>query len=295
MKVLFVINPCSGRGKINTELIEILKVFCRADYEVTTYITAKQGDATEVVQKANGKYDRIICCGGDGTLNEVTTGLARANVDIPISYIPAGTTNDFARTLNLSTDMQEAAKQIVKAKEEVKIDIGKFASNQYFNYIASFGLFTSVSYKTQQTAKNALGHMAYIFEGIASISNIEDYKISYVADGKYFEGDYIYGGISNTTSIAGIFKYDSDVVDLSDGLFEVLMIKKPQNPNELMKIVSGITSGDLSDKTVFDFCKASKIELNMPANVIWTLDGEPARGRKKLVIENISKKISFIK
>lgn len=296
MKVLFVVNPCSGRGKINTELLEILKIFCSAGYEVTTHVTSKQGNATEVVQTAKDKgYNLIVCCGGDGTLNEVTTGLERADAHIPVSYIPAGTTNDFARTLNLETDMQEAAKQIVKAKEKIKIDIGKFSNNQYFNYIASFGLFTSVSYKTQQTAKNALGHMAYIFEGIASMSNIEEYKISFTADGKYFEGDYIYGGISNTTSIAGIFKYDQNIVDLNDGLFEVLMIKKPKNPNELMKIVSGITTGDLSDETVFDFCKASKIELNMPANVIWTLDGEPARGRKKLTIENIPGKITFIK
>ncbi len=296
MKALFIINPCSGRGKIHTELLEILKTFSSAGYEVTTYVTSKSGDAVKVVQNSEfSGYELIICCGGDGTLNEVTTGLARANLSIPVAYIPAGTTNDFAKTLDISADMQETARRITKSKNKIKIDIGKFSSNSYFNYIASFGIFTSVSYKTQQNAKNALGHMAYIFEGIASITNIEDYKISYKADGKYYEGDYIYGGISNTTSIAGIFKYDKSIVDLSDGLFEILMIRKPKNPNELMKIVSGITSGNLSDETVFDFCKASKVELNMPANVMWTLDGEPARGRKKLVIENIPKKITLIK
>lgn len=295
MKVLFIANPCSGRGKLKNELLDILTLFCKKGYEVTTHITTKQGNATEVVRNAkdNG-YDLLVCCGGDGTLNEVVTGMIRGKCDIPLSYIPAGTTNDFARTLELETDMLEAAKAVLKGKKKVKVDIGKFSTNRYFTYIASFGLFTSVSYKTQQTAKNALGHMAYIFEGIANIGNIEDFKISYEADGKKYEGDYIYGGITNSTSIAGIFKYDHKIVDLCDGLFEVLMIKKPKTPNEFVKIISGITTGDLSDTSVFDFCKASKITLNMPEGVIWTLDGEPAKGRTKVVIENLPGRIKFI-
>lgn len=296
MKVLFIINPCSGRGKIKAELLDILKVFCSAGYEVTTHITTRQGDATEFVADAVKKgYEQIICCGGDGTLNEVITGICSKEANIPVSYIPAGTTNDFARTLGLDADMKKAAKAIVKAEEKVNVDIGKFSSNRYFTYIASFGLFTSVSYKTQQNAKNTLGHMAYVFEGIASMANIEHYNISFTADGKEYEGEYIYGGITNSTSVAGIFKYDNSVVDLSDGLFEVLMIKKPKNPNEFMKIVSGITSGDLSDTSVFDFCKASKVELNMPSGVVWTLDGEPANGKKKTIIENLPGRITVVK
>lgn len=293
MKVLFIANPCSGRGKIKTELLEILKLFCQKGDDVTTHITTKQGNATEVARKAKG-YDLLVCCGGDGTLNEVVTGMIRGNCDIPLSYIPTGTTNDFARTLGLETDMQEAAKAIVRGRKKVKVDIGKFSTNRYFTYIASFGLFTSVSYKTQQTAKNALGHMAYIFEGIANMGNIEDFKISYEADGKKYEGDYIYGGITNSTSIAGIFKYDHKIVDLNDGLFEVLMIKKPKNPNEFVKIIAGITTGDLSDTSVFDFCKASQITFNMPEGVIWTLDGEPAKGRTKVIIENLPGRLNII-
>lgn len=296
MKVLFIVNPCSGRGKIKTEIMDILKIFCSAGYEVTTHITSKQHEATDIVANAAARgYERIICCGGDGTLNEVVTGMCANDIHIPIGYIPAGTTNDFARTLNLNTDMKKNAKNIVRSTDLADIDVGKFSSNRYFNYIASFGLFTSVSYKTQQNAKNTLGHMAYIFEGIASMTNIESYKINFTADGKSFEGDYIYGGITNSTSVAGIFKYDQKLVDLSDGLFEVLMIKKPKNPNEFMKIVSGITSCDLSDTTVFDFCKAKTIELNMPSGITWTLDGEPAHGKRKTVIENIPGRLSIIK
>ncbi len=295
MKVLFIVNPCSGRGKLKNELLDILSFFCKKGYEVTTHITTKQGNATEVARNAKSKgYDLLVCCGGDGTLNEVVTGMIRGNCDIPLGYIPAGTTNDFARTLGIETDMQEAAKAIIRGSNDIKVDIGKFSTNRYFTYIASFGLFTSVSYKTQQTAKNALGHIAYIFEGIANMGNIEDYRISYEADGKKFEGDYIYGGITNSTSIAGIFKYDHKIVDLNDGLFEVLMIKKPKNPNEFVKIIAGITTGDLSDTSVFDFCKASQITFNMPEGVTWTLDGEPAKGRTKVVIENLPGKINII-
>ena len=255
MKVLFVANPCSGRGKLKNELLDILTLFSKKGYEVTTHITTKRGNATEVVRDAKEKgYELIVCCGGDGTLNEVITGMVRGECDIPLGYIPAGTTNDFARTLELETDMQEAARNIMRGKN-FPVDIGKFLSNRYFTYIASFGLFTSVSYKTQQTAKNALGHMAYIFEGIANMANIEEYEISYEADGKKYEGVYVYGGITNSTSIAGMFKFDNDVVDLSDGLFEILMIKKPKTPNEFVKIISGITTGDLSDTSVFDFFK----------------------------------------
>lgn len=296
MKVLFIANPCSGRGKLKTELLDILKIFSAAGYEVTTHITTKQGNATDVVMDAKDKgYDKIICCGGDGTLNEVISGLARADFDLPIGYIPAGTTNDFAKTLGIGTNMKDVAKKIVKSPEEVTIDLGRFSSKRYFNYIACFGIFTSVSYKTQQNVKNAFGHMAYVFEGISSLANIENYHITFTADDKTYEGDYIYGGITNSTSVAGIFKYEPDMVDLCDGLFEILMIKNPKSPNDFMKIVSGLTSADFSDKTVFDFCKASKVTLNMPTGVVWTLDGESANGKKKMEIENLPSKLRIIK
>lgn len=296
MKVLFVVNPCSGRGKIKTEILDILKIFCNAGYEVSTHITSCLGDAADVVEKAEDKgFEFIVCCGGDGTLNEIITGLMKSNSHIPVSYIPAGTTNDFARTHKLQTNMQKAATEITEAKNTYNIDVGKFMSNRYFTYIASFGLFTSASYKTQQNIKNTLGHMAYVFEGIANLTNIEDFTISYTADGKEFEGEYIYGGITNSTSVGGIFKYDPELVDICDGLFEILMIKKPKNANEIMKIISGVTSGDFSDDTVFDFCKASKITLKMPADVTWTLDGEAAKGEELTVIENVPGAVTFVK
>ena len=296
MKVLFIVNPCSGRGKIKTELLDILKIFCNAGYEVTTYVTTCLGDAADVAEKAESKgYELIVCCGGDGTLNEIITGIMKGNSKIPIGYIPSGTTNDFARTHKLPLNLQNAAASITESTSSTKIDIGKFMSNRYFSYIASFGIFTSASYKTQQSVKNTLGHMAYIFEGIANLTNIEDFKISYTADDKKFRGEYIYGGITNSTSVGGIFKYDPELVDICDGLFEVLMIKKPQNANDVMKIISGVTSGNFSDSTVFDFCKASKITLNMSSDVTWTLDGEAAKCDEITVIENIPKAVTFIK
>ena len=296
MKMLLIVNPCSGRIKIKGALFDILQTFCKAGYVVTTQMTTKRGNATEFASKAYAEgYDLVVCCGGDGTLNEVISGLMKGEKQIPLGYIPSGTTNDFARTLGLETDPIKAAKAIVNRKEEIAIDVGKFGNTKYFAYIASFGMFTSASYTTQQSAKNALGHMAYVFEGIANMGKIETLNISLDDDGKKYEGEYIYGGITNSTSVGGMFKFNPETVNLDDGLYEVLMIKKPKTPNDFMKIVTCLTTGDLSDPTVFDFCKASKISLNMPENVTWALDGESAKGKTNVTIENLHEKIHLIK
>ena len=273
-----------------------MRIFCGCGYEVTTFVTSARGDAIKAAQEAKEKgFDSIICCGGDGTLNEVITGVMKAGLDISIGYIPAGTTNDFAKTHKIPFKMLSAARAITETAKEHKIDVGNFNNERYFSYIASFGIFTSASYKTNQHVKNTIGHMAYIFEGIANLVNIEEFDVSYTADDKEFSGKYIYGGITNSTSVGGIFKYDPELVDVSDGLFEVLMIKKPKNPNDLMKIIGGVTSGDFSDTEVFDFCKASKLTFKMPENVTWTLDGEAVEGSAVTVIENVHGAITFIK
>ena len=296
MKMLMIVNPCSGRMKIKNYLFDITQIFCKAGYTVTTHITTKRGNATEVAScaKKNG-YDIIVCCGGDGTLNEVINGIISGKEDIMLGYIPSGSTNDFARTLGINTDITKAAKTIANNKQSIAIDIGKFSGNKHFVYIASFGMFTSVSYNTQQSAKNALGHIAYVFEGIANMGNIETFHVSFKADGKKYEDDYIYGGITNSTSVGGIFKFNEDQISLNDGLFEVLMIKKPKNANDYMRILTGLKTSDLSDTQVFDFCKASEIELKMPENVTWSLDGESARGKINMKIENLKGRIEIIK
>ena len=295
MKIMLIINPCSGRIRVKGELFDILQEFCKAGHTVTTHMTTKRGNATEVAQKACDDHDMIVCCGGDGTLNEVISGMMKADKPLPLGYIPAGSTNDFARTMGLETDLVKAAKAIINSKEEHFIDIGSFGRDKNFVYIASFGLFTAVSYNTQQSAKNALGHIAYVFEALANMTNVETFEIKAKANGKEYEGEYIYGGVSNSTSVGGIFKYDPDIVSLNDGLFEVLLVKKPKNANDLMKIVTGVSTGDLSDTTVFDFFKASKIEFDMPKDVVWSLDGESAKGKMNIVIENLPKQIKFIK
>lgn len=296
MKVLLIVNPCSGRLKAKTALFDIIQVFCKAGHIVTTHMTLKRGNATEVAAKAyEDEYEMVVCCGGDGTLNEVVNGLLQSEKVLPLGYIPAGSTNDFARTLGLETDLVKAAKAIINCKDKCEIDVGNFSFDRNFVYIASFGLFTSSSYHTEQSAKNALGHIAYVFDGIANMGNFETYHVSFKADGKDFEGDYVYGGITNSTSVGGMFKFDGSLVDLSDGLFEVLMVKMPKNANDFMNIVSGITSCNFSDSSVFDFCKASKIELTMPSNVVWSLDGEAAKGRTNTVIENLPKKLTILR
>ena len=296
MKMLFIINPCSGRIKIKNYLFDVIQIFCKAGYTVTTHMTTKRGNAAEVAHAAKEQgYDIIVCCGGDGTLNEVITGIMTSGSNLPLAYIPAGSTNDFARTLGLETDIIKAAKSIVYSKEEYSIDIGKFSDNRYFSYIASFGMFTAVSYNTQQIAKNALGHMAYVFEGIANVGNMEKYNVTFYADGIKHEGEYIYGGVTNSISVGGMFKFDESIVSLNDGLFEILMVKTPKNANDYMKIFTGITSGDVSDPQVFDFCRASEVNCIMPHNVTWSLDGESAKGKTEVNIKNIHGKLTLIK
>lgn len=296
MKMLLIVNPCSGRMKIKGYLFDITQIFCKAGYTVTTHITTKRGNATEISSRAKKDgYDIIVCCGGDGTLNEVINGIVLGKEEIMLGYIPAGSTNDFARTLGINTDIIKSAKAIASGKQNITIDIGRFSENRHFVYIASFGMFTSVSYNTQQSAKNTLGHIAYLFEGIANMGSIETFHVSFSADGKNYEDDYIYGGITNSTSVGGIFKFNDELINLNDGLFEVLMIKKPKNANDYMKILTGLKTSDLSDTQVFDFCKASEIELKMPENVTWSLDGESARGKMNMKIKNLKGRITIVK
>ena len=216
--LLLIVNPCSGRAKMGPSLLGVVEIFSKADFEVTVYPTKERGDATEKIKTVTAKdYDLIVACGGDGTLNEVITGLMHSGEDIPIGYIPAGTLNEWSTGLGISKTIRQAAKDIVKGKE-ITLDIGEFGDN-YFTYTASFGAFTSVSYSANQEIKNVLGQAAYFFEGIKSLGTIKPIHLKFQYDGKEIEGDYLFGAISNSISVGGIVKFDQSVVKLNDGLF----------------------------------------------------------------------------
>lgn len=292
MKILLIINPTAGTTKGKNAIFDILQMFCKAEYEVTCAVTQHKGHATTLAKEAEGRFDMLVCCGGDGTLNEVITGIMQMENKLPLGYIPAGTTNDFANSIGITVDIKKAVKRIIDG-EKVKIDMGKW-NRKNFSYIASFGAFTAVSYKVPQTTKNIFGHMAYIFEGITDLGSLRPYHIKLESEENTLEGEYIFGAISNSTSIGGIVKLDEKIVDMNDGFFEVALIKFPKNAGELNRIIWGIINSDFKD-SMFEFFKTSKVKITTEEKFDWSLDGEIAHGRREVVIENIKDAITIIK
>ncbi len=283
--ILMIINPSAGKLKSKTALFDMIAEFCKADYKVLTQITQYKGHAADIAKNAKlKKTDIIVCCGGDGTLNEVITGLMQAGKKIPLGYIPTGSTNDFASIMNIPSNPKKAAQNIVNGTDTL-IDIGTF-NNKYFTYIASFGAFTAASYTAPQSTKNFLGHTAYVLEGIKDIGSIHPIKVKYKASDLKKHGEYIFGCVANTLSIGGMLKLGDDVVNMNDGLFEVLLIKSPKTPAELHKAIWGLINSDFSED-VFEFFKTDEIEFELPEDIDWSLDGEYAKGEEKIQINAI--------
>ncbi|MCD8036088.1 MAG: diacylglycerol kinase family lipid kinase [Clostridiales bacterium] len=291
-KLLLILNPCSGQKKANRYIINIVSLFTSAGYDCTFHVTQKSGDATEFVENNAKNYDLIVCIGGDGTLNEVITGLINGECDVPIGYIPSGSTNDFANSLELSKNPVQAARNIIKGTQKA-YDVGSF-NGRCFCYIASFGAFTRVSYDTPQTLKNSLGHAAYVLESIKELTELKPIHAKITANGEIYEDDYLFGAISNSTSIAGLLTLSPEQVDLSDGLLEVLLIKNPTNPVEINNIIMALTLRQYNNDTV-KFFSARKIEVEISPTVNWTLDGEFAESTEKIVIENLNQAVEIIK
>ena len=234
-KVLIIMNPRSGTMRANRYLTEIAELFVRNGYMPTVLITTKQGDGTVYAKKYAPEYDLVVAIGGDGTFNEVASGVVECGVRVPLGYIPAGSTNDFANSLELSKDVIQNAKNILSGEVRA-IDLGSF-NGRTFSYIASFGAFTRASYATPQSIKNILGHAAYVLAGVKEVANLKPIHMAIEADGQLYEGDYLLGAISNSTSVAGLLTIKREYVDMSDGMFELLLIKTPKDPLELAELV----------------------------------------------------------
>jgi YegS/Rv2252/BmrU family lipid kinase len=269
-----------------------MQMFKDYGYHVTMKKTASKGHATELVQKHGSNYDIIVCNGGDGTLNEVISGVMRLDRKITIGYIPSGTTNDFATSLNLSDKTETAARTILHGQPRT-VDIGLFGDNRYFSYIASFGAFTGSSYSTPQSYKNLLGHLAYVLDGMKGIPSIRPHHVRVEAAGQTYEGDYLFGAVSNSISIGGLLKLDSNQVDLNDGLFEIILIKNPKTPLELSRMLLSISKREYTDKSI-QFIKAPEATFYMDEVIPWSIDGEYEAGANKIKIQNLTNAISII-
>lgn len=291
-KLLLIVNPISGKYNSKNNLQQTIEIFQDNGYHITMRKTDFRGHATELVLKYGNDYDIIVCSGGDGTLNEVISGVMRLGRDIVLGYIPSGTTNDFANSLNLSDRMETAAKTIISGQTRA-VDIGLFGDNRYFSYIASFGAFTGSSYSTPQFNKNMIGHLAYVLDGMKDIPNIRPYHIRVEADDQTYEGDYIFGAVSNSMSIGGLIKLGISKMDLNDGVFEVILIKNPKTPLELSRMLMSIKKKEYNDKLI-DFFKAKKVTFYMEEQIPWSIDGEYEAGASKVVVQNIHNAVNIL-
>jgi YegS/Rv2252/BmrU family lipid kinase len=289
-KILFIFNPRSGTGAIRNNLVEIVDVMVKAGFEVEIYTTQAKEDATRKIIEDGTGFDRIICSGGDGTLDEAMTGLMRSGLKTPIGYIPAGSTNDFANSLGLPKDMVQAA-QIAVGGNLFPCDIGDF-NGDTFVYVAAFGLFTEVSYKTSQELKNILGHLAYIIEGAKQLKDIEYYHMFVEHDGQAFKDEFIYGMITNSVSVGGVKGMTGDNVKLDDGLFEVTLIRKPHNPIELNEIIASLTNMIDDTDMIYSF-KTNELRITSRGKVAWTLDGEYGGKHEEVIIRNLKQSVSI--
>jgi len=291
-RMLFIMNPFAGQKKANKFLPEIIGIFNRAGYEVVAHMTEGQGDAARVVEQRAHTMDLIVCCGGDGTFNETVTGLIRSGADVPVGYIPAGSTNDFAASLKLSSNVLDAAQDIMVG-QPVSYDVGKFG-DRYFSYVASFGAFTRASYTTPQSIKNALGHTAYVLEGIQELSQIRKEHIRMELDDGVVEDDFLFGAVSNSTSVGGILTLDPKQVDLGDGLFEILLIRAPKNLTELSECLLALQTQKYDNCAMITFRSTHKVKIFANPDMLWTLDGEREEGHEEVLAENLHHAIRMI-
>lgn len=289
-KMLFIYNPKAGKAQIRNKLSDILELFAAGGYEITVCPTRKRGDAVEAAANRSPDYELVVCSGGDGTLDEVVTGMMRSRRKTPLGYIPAGSTNDFGGSLQLPKNMLQAAETVLLGKN-FACDIGSF-NRDVFVYIAAFGLFTDVSYETGQDMKNVLGHMAYLLEGMKRISAVRSYSMKVSFDGQTIEDDFIFGMITNSLSVGGFPHITGNHVKLDDGVFEVTLIKRPRTPLELNNILVSLVNRDIDTEAMHCF-RTSKLTIESKEEVAWTLDGEYGGSHTEVTIENLRQAIEI--
>ena len=290
-RALLIYNPNAGKGQLKNRLSDIIDIIVKGGYEVTVYPTQSYRDAYKKVKHFEGDYDKVICCGGDGTLDEVVSGMMRRENKIPIGYIPAGTTNDFANSLHIPKNMLDAAETAVNGVE-MECDIGKF-NNGIFVYIAAFGVFTDVSYETKQEMKNILGHLAYLLEGMTRIFDIPSYKLKVTVNGQIIEDEFIFGMVTNSKSVGGFRSIVGKNVVFDDGEFEVVLIKKPNSALALQEMVAALLKSQVDNKYMYLF-KAKEIHFESIREIPWTLDGEYGGQHDDVVVRNSQRALKIM-
>ncbi len=282
-KLLFIFNPQAGKGQIRTKLLQIVDIMVKESYEVTIYPTQAKEDARMLAEERAGEFDLVVCSGGDGTLDETVSGLMRCGQRIPLGYIPAGSTNDFANSLKIPKDMLKAA-QIAVSGHRFACDVGAF-NEKSFIYVAAFGIFTSVSYQTRQEWKNILGHAAYFLEGVKSLPEITSYYMRVEYNDIVIEDEFIYGMVTNSNSVGGFKNMTGKNILLDDGKFEVTLIRCPKNFAELNEILASLTNL-IDDTDLIYSAKSDHVTILSEEEIPWTLDGEFGGKVREVDIKN---------
>ena len=291
-RMLFIYNPHAGKGRVKTRLADLQDAFARAGWLIIAHPTQGPGDAAAAAAELGGSVDRVVCCGGDGTLHEVISGLMALKHRPEIGYIPAGTTNDFSRNLRLPRGM-DARAETAAAGCPRPVDVGRF-NDQYFIYVAAFGAFTDVSYDTPQSFKNLFGHLAYVLEGAARLPNLHSYHLTVESDAGREEGDFIYGMVSNTVSVGGVQSRGHNV-SLDDGLFEVVLIRFPQNPAQFQSILTYLMQGGTGDAGgMVTQLRTANLRVTSQAPLPWTLDGEYGGDPTDTRIQVVKQAVSIV-
>ena len=281
-KLLFIVNPRAGKTKSSAPLFDAVAALSSAGYLVRVFVTKAGGDARRVAAEWGPDYDTVVCAGGDGTLNETISGLMTLPQRPLLGYLPNGSTNDFAASLHLSSDPRLAA-----------LDIGRH-NDRYFAYVASFGAFTRSSYSASQAAKNALGHFAYILEGLGDLDSLRPYSCRIEADGEVFEGDFIFGAVCNCTSMGGLVKLDPNRVKMDDGRFELLLLRMPKSALDLQNLITAMTRMQYDYPGVI-FRHVQHVTLTTQTHIPWSLDGEYAPSAARVDIENLPGAVSLLR
>ena len=291
-RLLLIMNPCAGKGGAKHFLFDLCNGLCAQQFHVEVCITQRKQHACDYIMEHGDTYDQIVCLGGDGTWNEVITGTMHLHRKPILAYLPTGTVNDFANTLNLSKDPIKVLEAIEKSKPE-PIDIGQF-NQRYFTYVAAFGMFTEISYSTPQSNKNILGKVAYFLEGIKQLAHITYYSLQLQTSMQNIEGDFIFGCITNTRYLGGFQSLTKDYAHLDDGLFEVLLIKMPNNLLDLQIIIASLLKREINTDWMI-FLKTNYIKIDSTSSIPWTLDGEDGGSFTNAVIENRMHAVQIIK
>ena len=293
-KMLFLVNPKAGQQELRTHLMDVIDVFTAGGYDVTVHTTQSPGDLTGWIAAYGQEFDRIVCAGGDGTLNEAVTGLMQLEDRPPLGYIPGGTVNDVAHTLGLSREPVKAAQNIISGSP-IAIDVGNFCGDRWFTYVAGFGAFTDVSYETPQAEKRMLGRLAYLLNGAKTLAEIRPIPMRMHVDGRVIEDEVLLGLVCSTTSVGG-FRPKTPVikgVSLDDGLSEVIVVKNIASIQDLNGIGTLLTKREFDPKYFYTF-QTDHIRFEFPSAVKWTLDGEFGGALQSVEIRNIHKAVEIL-